>query len=159
MQSSDVFPGSRRLGRLLFEPSDAASSHETRIDAVLAEFDGRLVELEKRMDEVDAERPEHTAVRGWVAFVADSTGYTLREFDEPDPAIGQVVRLDAGRARVTGFRHSPFPADPRPCAIAELLFEPGSSMRAAGSDASESGELEDPASWVHEEYTRQSGQL
>lgn len=92
-----------------------------RLQAVVDDLVARLEQLEDRLARVDASRSVDSEPVGHTLFVSTPTGYTLVEREGPPPPPGSEVTVDGRDYRATGCRHSPFPADRRPCVIAEVL--------------------------------------
>lgn len=87
---------------------------EQRADE-LAALAGQLQELGERISEPEEAEDEATAH----LLLTSDNGYRIVTADGAPPAVGDRVELDGLPYRCIRASRSPYPADPRPCAVLE----------------------------------------
>jgi len=102
----------------LFTPLDEEVEAEERLQPLIADLIMRLELVEERLRHLENSHAGKE-VAAHTLFLSRATGYTIIERDGPPPRPGDDVQLDDDAYRARRYRHSPFPADPRPCIILE----------------------------------------
>jgi hypothetical protein len=94
------------------------------VDAVRAELRDvaeQLRRAERKLAAIEAiEGIDAAAIRGattHVRLVCRPSGYAFDEADEPPPALGELLEMDAEAFAVERFAASPLPGDSRRCAV------------------------------------------
>jgi hypothetical protein len=79
----------------------------------------RLERMEDRLRELESSQRSESALDAHTLFLSTSAGYSVIERPGPPPQPGEEIELDGHVYRAQRHRHSPFPADPRPCVVLE----------------------------------------
>jgi hypothetical protein len=79
----------------------------------------RLERMEDRLRELESSHRSESALGAHTLFLSTSTGYSVVERHGPPPEPGEEIELEGHVYRAQRHRHSPFPADPRPCVVLE----------------------------------------
>lgn len=122
MQSSDVFPGGRRVERLLLSRTDVADDAWATLFQATEEAVVRIGALERQVEALARAVASETARRvtdGYVVFIAATGGYRIEEATGAPPACGSEIETAEGRLEVIRIGASPFPDDTRPCVFAQ----------------------------------------
>lgn len=101
-----------------FTPPHEEVQAEERLQPLIADLIMRLERAEERLRQLENSHVGKE-VAAHTLFLSTATGYTIIERDGPAPRPGDDVQLGDDAYRARRYRHSPFPADPRPCVIVE----------------------------------------
>lgn len=103
---------------------DERETELARRERALQEREARLERRAAELDTVGGKSGGQEALpspaNGYVMLTTDH-GYRLLEREGAAPAMGDTLDLDGGRHRCVRLVTSPFPNDPRPCAVLERL--------------------------------------
>lgn len=123
MRSEDLrrreAPGCRpRLRAVLFSPP---ASTVDEVQEELRRTAERLRRAERKLAAIEAlDGVDKHRIRAAIAHVqmySCPSGYVVADADEPPPAQGEIVEIEHEAFVVARLAPSPFPADPRRCAI------------------------------------------
>jgi hypothetical protein len=127
VRSDDIHRGSTpRHPRLELTLFSRATGGERRgdIDSLMHELEevaDALERAERKLAAIEAlEGIDAAAIRAattHVRFLCRTTGYGFAELDDPPPAPGELLEVDDELFVVDRLRPSPFPGDPRRCAV------------------------------------------
>lgn len=89
------------------------------LQSVVEGLAARIEAIEGSLRRPDRASLAEEEADGHTLFVPTANGYVVVERDGPPPRPAEEVIVDGAPYRAQRYRHSPFPADPRPCVIVE----------------------------------------